>query len=77
MLVFLGMMALVVWADGNFAGRITPAHQLVVVKACPVPGYMTNGTPDQDAEGIPTADGLLRRMYRMAPTCQGGVSGFR
>jgi hypothetical protein len=62
-IVLFGMWAIVAFADRG-------AHfHAVSAKNCPVPGYMTSGTPDQDTQGVPTDDGLSRRMYRIAPTC--------
>jgi hypothetical protein len=55
------------WVHGDFRGRVVP--QTSISAACPPPNYMTNGTPDFDGAGTPTDDGLLRMMYRIAPTC--------
>jgi len=63
--VLFAMWALVAFADRN----VHMPPQSVAAKACPAPDYMTSSAPDVDAQGAPTAEGLLRRMYRIAPTC--------
>jgi hypothetical protein len=57
------------WALVAFADRNVHMPTQVAAKACPAPDYMTSSARDVDAQGAPTAEGLLRRMYRLAPTC--------
>lgn len=68
-LVFLGMAVLLAWAGSEIGSRIAPLPTISAATSH-VPDYMTSTAPDYDAHGIPTDEGLLRRMHRIAPPPQ-------